>query len=98
MTKKNFVPGRLVWVVERDEDACPVGVVGYLFLCVAGSAVIVTSKISGLHTLEEVMDYHIEETRRNDCTDLSVYPLRDCYASQAEARTVIEAEMEDGDE
>lgn len=87
-----FTPGEAVWVVERDEngDACEVS--GYVFLAEVADAVILTSYINDLEYLEDLLDYHIEETRDNYATDLAVFPADDCYTDQEAAEAALKAE------
>jgi hypothetical protein len=60
---------------------------------VAG-AVILTPYINDLENLEELMDYHIEETRTDYDTDLAVFPATDCYGRRDEAESVLPNESD----
>lgn len=93
--EKKFIPGEEVWVVERDEDGNACGFSGYVFLAEAVGAVILTSYINDLEDVEDLLDYHIEQTRDNYDTDLAVFPADDCYGTRDEARVAVEAAKED---
>ena len=77
--QRPFVPGQPVWVVERNEDGCSINVAGYMFLASTANVVILTPFVMGLETLDEILDYHIQETAENYDTDLVVFPQNDCY-------------------
>lgn len=87
-----FTPGEEVWVVERDEDgnACEVG--GYVFLAEVASAVVLSPYINDLEDLEDLLNYHIEETAGNYDTDLSVFPAADCYTDKEAAKAALKSE------
>lgn len=93
--RPTFVPGGMVWVVERDEDGNAIAVTGLIFVAEVAGAVIATPKVYGREGLEEVMKYHIEETASNDCTELSVYPAKDCYLRRSDAKKEFAAETEE---
>lgn len=92
MQENNYIPGREVWVVERDESGNACEVSGFVLLAKVSGAVILTPYICDMTELEELLEYHIEETRENYDTDLSVYPLYDCYTSKEAAKAALEAE------
>jgi hypothetical protein len=92
---KNFNPGEIIWIVERDETGYASGVSGSVFLAELAGAVIVTPKIYGRDSLEEIMAYHIEETAEDYDTDLSVFPAQDCYRCKHEAMEARYNETED---
>lgn len=87
-----FTPGEEVWIVERDEDGNAYEISGYVFLAEVAGAVILTSYISDLEDLEELLDYHIEETAANYDTNLAVFPAADCYADREAAEAMLKAE------
>lgn len=90
-------PGMPVYIVERDEDGNVCDTTGYMFLAQACDYVIVTAWINDLETAEETLEYHAQETAANYDTDLSVFPLRDCYISKEEAQLALNAERDDDD-
>jgi hypothetical protein len=90
---KNFTPGEEVWVVERDEAENATGVAGFVFLAEVEGAVIVSPYINGRRDLEDLLEYHIEETAENYDTDLSVFPSRDCFGIREEAKDAYKAEV-----
>lgn len=92
---KNFIPGEIIWIVERNEAGTAFDVAGCIFLAEVADAVIVTPKIYGRDSLEEIMAYHIEETAENYDTDLSVFPAQDCYRCKHEAMEARYNETED---
>lgn len=92
---KNFIPGEEVWVVERDEAGNATDVSGFVFLAEVESAVIVSPYINDLEDLEELLEYHIEETAANYDTDLSVFPSCDCFAIRGDAEAAYKAETEE---
>ena len=90
--EKIFIPGEEVWVVERDEDGKACDYSGYVFLAEVVGAVILTPYINDLEDVEDLLDYHIRQTRDNYDTDLAVFPADDCYGSRDEVRAALEAE------
>lgn len=89
-----FHAGDTVWVLTRDEDGVPNDVDGYMFLAVAGNAVIVTSFVDDRDDLDSTLAYHIRETAVNFDSDLAVFPLSDCYAVYEEAHAALDTETE----
>lgn len=89
-----FTPGEEVWVVERDEDGNACEVSGYVFLAEVAHAVILTPYINDLEDLEDLLDYHIEETADNYDTALAVFPAADCYTDRDEAESVLPTESD----
>lgn len=89
--------GMPVYIVERDENNEACDAVGYMFLAQACDYVIVTAWISDLETAEETLEYHAQETAANYDTDLSVFPLCDCYISKEEAQFALNEERDDND-
>lgn len=90
------VPGQLVYIVERDEDGEACDVSGCMFLAQVNQAVIVSAFINDSDDLDETLLCHIEETAREYNTDLSVFPISDCYLSKEEAHSVLEGGNGDG--
>ena len=74
-----------MYIVERDEDGKAFEVSGYMFLAKVGESVICTAYINSLETVEETLQYHVEETAANYDTDLAVFPLDDCFLTREEA-------------
>lgn len=87
-----FTPGEEVWVVGRDEGGYACEFSGYVFLAEVADAVILTPYINDLEDLEDLMDYHICETRDNYDTDLAVFPAFDCYHTKGAAEAALKAE------
>lgn len=92
--EKKFILGGEAWVVERDDGGNACEVSGYVFLAQAGNAVILTPYINDLENLEDLLDYHIEQTRDNYETDLAVFPADDCYTDRESAMVALKAELE----
>lgn len=86
-----FHAGDTVWVLMRDEDDVPCDISGYMFLAAAGDAVIVTAFISDYDDLDRTLAYHIGETAVNFDSDLSVFPISDCYAAREDAQAALDA-------
>lgn len=86
-----FQAGDTVWVLMRDEDDVPCDIGGYMFLAFAGTAVIVTAFIGDHDDLDGTLAYHIEETAVNFDSDLSVFPIPDCYAAREDAQAALDA-------
>lgn len=84
---RGFVPGDDVWVIERDEEGAAVDLSGYVFLAYTQDAIIATTGISDLATIEGVIQYHINETILSYDTDLCVFPEKDCFYEYEEAHT-----------
>ena len=93
--KTRFKPGEPIFIVERDEDGNACDVSGFLYLAEVAGAVIVTPKVYGCDSLEEIMDYHIEETAKDYDMIMGVYPAADCYLFRCEAQEALAAETED---
>ena len=93
--EKKFIPGEEVWVVERDEDGKACDYSGYVFLAEVAGAVILTPYINDLEDVEDLLDYHIGQTRDNYDTDLAVFPADDCYGTSDEAQAAVEAAKEE---
>lgn len=91
-----YTPGVEVWVVDRDEDGIACEVSGYVFLAEVADAVILTPYINDLEDLEDLLDYHIGETRDNYDTNLAVYPAFDCYHTLEGAEAALKAEKGEG--
>lgn len=91
---QEFAPGERVYVVERDEagNACEVS--GYMYLAKAADAVILSPYINDLETLEETLEYHIEQTAEEYDTHLAVFPAADCYATHPQAEMALITETE----
>lgn len=87
------LPGSTVWVIERDEAGNAVEVCGYVLLARVAGAVIVSPKVYGRDTLEDLMQYYAEEYAEYEQADLAVFPERDCYTSQHAAHTAFVVEM-----
>lgn len=85
-------PGIPVWVIERDIDGDGCELSGYVFLAKVGHAVILTPRIYGLNDLEELLNYHIEETRNESELTLAVFPVSDCYIDREAAKEALLAE------
>ena len=86
-----FHAGDTVWVLMRDEDDVPCDIGGYMFLAFAGTAVIVTAFIGDYDDLNGTLAYHIGETAVNFDSDLSVFPISDCYAAREDAQAALDA-------
>lgn len=80
-----LTPGAHVWIVERDEDGYAYDVTGFLYLAEVAGTVIVTPKVYGCDSLEEIMRYHSNDTADDNGTVLGVYPAIDCYTNKAAA-------------
>lgn len=89
-----FTPGQSVYVVERDEDGNACETTGYMFLAKSAGAVILSSYINDMETLEETLQYHIEQTAEDYDTNLAVFPASDCYETLHQAETALEKETE----
>lgn len=87
--------GSIVWVVERDEDGNALEVAGSVLLARVAGAVITSPKVYGRDTLEDLMQYYIEEYAEFEACDLLVFPERDCYTEKAAAQAAYVAETED---
>lgn len=94
VVQKPPIPGDTIWIIERDECEEPIEISGYMFFAFVGRAAIVSSFINDSETLEETVEYHIEETLNNFDTDLSVFPKNDCYLTREEAEAALEKREE----
>lgn len=90
--RQKLNPGEDVWIVERDEDGNACEMSGYMFLAEVADAVIVTSYIYDLESLEDTIAYHIEQTAEDYDTHLAVFPAADCYADREEAEAALNTE------
>lgn len=91
---QEFTPGQRVYVVERDEDGTACEVSGYMFLAKAADAVILSSFINDLETVEDTLQYHIEQTAEDYDTHLAVFPASDLYATYTQACLALTKETE----
>lgn len=89
-----FKPGQSVYVVERDEDGNACETTGYMFLAKSADAVILSSYINDLETLEETLLYHIQQTAEDYDTHLAVFPASDCYETLDQAEKALAKETE----
>lgn len=87
--------GSTVWVIERDEAGNAVEVCGYVLLARVAGAVIVSPKVYGRDTLEDLMRYYADEYAEYEECDLAVFPESDCYEEKAAASAAFAAETED---
>lgn len=92
---KNFTPGELVYAVERDELGDATDVCGCMFIATAGNVAICSAFVNGINTLEETLQEHIEDTRRDYYSGFMAYPLSDCYNTLEEANEQLEKELQD---
>ncbi len=81
--------GDTVYLIERDEGGEPVDFSGYMFLSAVGNAVIVSSFIDDIKTLEDTLNVHINDTANEEYVNLHVFPKDDCYSTMAEAEAII---------
>lgn len=88
-------PGSDVYIVERDECGAVCDVSGYMFLAQVGHAVIVSAFISNCETIDETLEYHIDETVANYDTNLAVFPADDCYDDREDALAALRDEAID---
>ena len=94
--RQKFNPGEAVWIVERNEEGDAFDVTGFLFLAEVADTAIVTPKVTGCYTLEDIMAYHSQETALGgDASFLAVFPTKDCYLYRCEAEDVLARETED---
>ena len=84
-----FEVGDEVWVVEREYGEA-VDITCYIFLAKSKGCIIGTSRIND-YNLDEIIEYHINETQENLDTDLVVYPEADCFATKEEAEKALKA-------
>lgn len=87
-----YRPGDLVYVVERDESGEVDCVTGEVFLAQINDVIICTATINGSSDLDDIIDYHISETQMMGDTEVSFYPLEDCYADKEAAHVAFESE------
>lgn len=86
MKSINLNPGDVVWVVGRNESLEPEEVAGMLFIAQAAGYAIAAPFPFGCDTVEDMMEYFAEQTREMYSTDVSIYPVADCFPSKAEAK------------
>lgn len=91
---QEFTPGQSVYVVERDECGNACETTGYMFLAKSADAVILSSYINDMETLEETLQYHIEQTAEDYDTHLAVFPASDCYQTLAQANAALAEEAQ----
>ena len=80
--------GDEIWVIDR-EDYEAVDISCIQFLAKSKGCVIGTAWIND-YDLDETIEFHIDETRNNFCTDLQVYPDEDCFITREEAEKALE--------
>ncbi len=97
LVQKPPIPGDTVWIIERDKYEEPIEISGYMFFAFVGRAVIVSSYINDYETLDETVEYHIEETLNNYDTDLAVFPKNDCYLTREEAEAALKKREADNE-
>lgn len=82
--------GDTVWCLQK-EDGEYVGVIGEMFLAVAGNAVITAAFMYDFaNDAEEAIEYYIQNTQDELSSDVEFYPLCDCFASREEAEKALE--------
>lgn len=94
VVQKPPFPGDTIWIIERDEYEEPIEISWYMFFAFVGRAAIVSSFINDSETLDETVEYHIDETMNNFDTDLSVFPKNDCYLTREEAEAALKKREE----
>lgn len=87
-------PGSEVWVVFRDIWDVPESVHGFMLLAQANNAVILSPMDTEHRDLDEMLDFHIQETSYKYSTDLAVFPANDCYYTLEEATAAMNNESE----
>lgn len=80
--------GDEIWVIDR-EDYEAVDISCIQFLAKSKGCVIGTAWIND-YDLDETIEFHMDETRNNFCTDLQVYPDEDCFITREEAEKALE--------
>ena len=80
--------GEMVWCLEK-EDGEYCGVVGEMFLAVAGNAVITSAFLDCANETEDILEYYIGETQDNNGVEVSFYPLEDCFSTRKEAEEAL---------
>lgn len=91
--KETFVPGQMVWVIERDVDGNACDMSGYLFMARCGNVVILTPFIND-YDWEETLQYHVDCTVEDYDTHLAVFPAVDCFSDRAACKAALESETE----
>ena len=82
--------GDTVWCLQK-EDGEYAGIIGEMFLAVAGNAVITTAFMYDFaNDAEETIEYYIQNTQDELSSDVEFYPLCDCFASREEAEKALE--------
>ena len=75
--------------MERGEDGCAADVSSFMFLAIAGDAVILTPYINDLDNAQDTLSYHMQETAENYDTNLAVFPADNCYTTREEAEAAL---------
>ena len=81
-----------VWVIDR-EDGEAVGVSCVLFLAKSKGCIIATAQIND-YDLDEIIEYHINETQDEYDTNLMVYSDDDCFLTREEAEKALKRGIE----
>lgn len=88
--------GDTVWCLQK-EDGEYAGMIGEMFLAVAGNAVITTAFMYDFaNDAEEAIEYYIQNTQDELSSDVEFYPLCDCFASRDEAEKALAERSTDG--
>ena len=68
-----------IWVILHDENGVPYDIINVVLLAICGVYVICSPHIASCVTLSDVLEYYRTETEQAMHSELSVYPLEDCY-------------------
>lgn len=85
-------PGAPVYVLEREKDGAPAFVRPYVLLAVVRNTVLCSPCETSFQRFKDLLQWHMDDTRDNEITELCAFPLVDCYACEDAADDAIEKE------
>jgi len=88
-TNKDFIPGSTIYVVTRDRDCNADGIWDLMFLATVDKYAILSDSIHGTYNFEEMLSTHCKETVFESYSEVSFFPISDCYKTIEEAKVAL---------
>jgi len=88
---KDLTPGSIVYVITRFNGGQAKKIDRCKLIDIVNNAVIVVN--DWYDDFEETLMYNIHLQQQGIVTDLSIYPIKDCYMKQTDAEVLFEEEL-----